>query len=199
MEDRHSVCPLEGLSRFALFVVATSGALAPSVAWARGAPTAPSSRFDLIASRVAWPAGFPNGFLRCATEDSPEDRQLHERHAHAVAMQEARGGKPAGHGAIPVSLSEPQIDANGEPRHDDRGRFMSGEVEGCSGLQAQAGWNEGISEQLRNGDGKYALFDRDGRLLAGLDPSAYPACHKPKATRSHVFMMKDLASATGLR
>lgn len=132
-----------------------------------------------IPSRMAFPAGFPQGFTLYETVDGPP---LVKRFANDTALRAVRAGQPLPHGAVIVVATY----------------GAGGAVASYAAMASAAGWGASVPALLRNGDWDYALFGADGTRRDGVNQAPCLACHKPLAADSFVFTMKALrAAATG--
>lgn len=134
-----------------------------------------------IPSRMAFPAGFPNGFTLYQTATT--NGAVAERYANAAALAAARAGRPLPEGSVIVVVNRP---AAGAP------------PSGYAAMETRAGWGAAIPALLRNGNWDFAVFDAQRVRNDRLNQAQCLACHRPQAANSHVFTLAELrAAATG--
>lgn len=144
----------------------------PGARSANGQAPAPAA----IRSRMAFPAGFPEGFTIYQTTEAAPDGSFIRRYANEAALRSLREGRPLSNGAMIVV-------ANLTSTHD---------LSSYAAMESRAGWGAGLPLLLRNGDWDYALFGADRVRRDTLNQAPCLACHKPLAADSFVFTMKAL-------
>lgn len=144
-------------------------------------------------SRMAFPPGFPKGFIEYERENIAGSLQVQVSYANPVALEAARARKPLPDGAILMrAMYAAQLDDKGQPLPDGPGRWRLGKPLSYNGMQAQAGWGEDIPPLLRNGNWHYGLFTADGTPRLGNNQPRCLACHKPQAANSYVFTLSKM-------
>lgn len=159
----------------------------PPTAPAHGA-SAPTAAVAAVASRMTFPAHFPQGFTLYETVPAEAGGPVVRRWANDAALQAARTGRALPAGAVIVVV-------NHAAGADAGAAAAAGKVLSYAAMEARAGWGDAVPALLRNGDWDYALFDGEGKRRDGLNEAPCLACHKPMAADSYVFTMKALRAA----
>jgi cytochrome c553 len=163
---------------------AGDGSAAPSVA--------------AIPTHLKMPANFPQGFAIYQAYGDREAGNVTRRYVNQAALAAARQGKPLPAGSIIVTATLAwRSDPAGKPLLDDRGEPVAGAVESYSAMESGSGWGAEVPALLRNGDWNYAVFGADGTRFDKANQAACLACHKPVASDSYVFTMKELKTFAG--
>lgn len=137
-----------------------------------------------VASRMGWPAGFPQGFERY--RQVVEGDAVTQRWANRAALDAAAAGRPLPEGAV-IVVSHHRLEAQ------PGGGTAPGLARSYDTMERRAGWGAAVPALLRNGDWDYAQFDARQQRRDGLNQAACLACHQPQAQRSHVFTLDELA------
>jgi cytochrome c553 len=143
-----------------------------------GGSTVADAAAEFRKSRMGFPAGFPQDFVRYAEEADPAAKTSKRTYVNRVALNAARAGQSLPPGSA-IVVEE----------------FAAGELTDYAAMELRAGWGDGIPEILRNGDWSYALFDAKRTLQADFNYARCLACHKPKAESSYVFGLEAIANA----
>jgi cytochrome c553 len=138
-----------------------------------------------VASRMAWPAGFPQGFERYASAVAGD--ALTQRWANRAALDAAAQGQALPEGAV-IVVSHHRLEAQ------PGGGSAPGPALSYDTMERRAGWGAAVPTLLRNGDWDYAQFDARQQRRSALNQAACLACHQPLAARSHVFTLHELAA-----
>lgn len=136
----------------------------------------PAPAAAAIRSRMAFPAGFPEGFTVYETTTAAPDGSFAKRYANEVALRSLREGGALAQGSAIVVANHSSM----------RG------VTSYAAMESRAGWGTELPLLLRNGDWDYALFGADRARRDMLNQAPCLACHKPLAADSFVFTMKAL-------
>jgi cytochrome c553 len=147
-------------------------------------PGAPLS--SAIHSRMQFPRAFPAGFALYQTEI--ENGTVTRRYANTVATNAARAGKNLPDGSVIFQVSY-------KAQKDAAGKDIAGPVQSYAGMESHSGWGNDIPLLLRNENWDYAVFAADGKRHDELNEAQCLACHKPQASGSYVFTIKQLREA----
>lgn len=90
-----------------------------------------------------------------------------------------------------------QVDAQGNPVRDARGRFVKGEPLGVNVMEKRAGWGAEYPAELRNGEWEYAAFSVDGKLNEKANYRGCFQCHKPHERQDFVISLASVAGGAG--
>jgi len=151
---------------------------------------------NLAKSRVAFPEGYKESFVKYHTINFPATKQVRYYYANKVAVQAARAGKPIPDGAVLFAeVHTVKLDAEKNPMKGADGFFVPEKLVAYTAMQTGAGWGNEFPEMLRNGDWNYAVFTPEKQQRAGVNQAECLACHKPLDKESFVFTLKELAAA----
>jgi plastocyanin len=146
--------------------------------------------------KIAFPAAFTTGVLYTVA-DRHDIKQHRELYASPEAIAAARRGDPLPHGTVLTLVQyKAQVDAQGTPVRDARGRFVKGELVAYAVMEKRKGWGEEYPEELRNGEWEYAVFTPDGKLNDKADYRACFQCHKPHDDKDYVISYLAMAGKT---
>ncbi len=112
--------------------------------------------------RVGFPEGYQTNFKLLYSFDNPQNRQVRVIYGNERAQQ-ARPDYPFffPYGSILVFEDYPaELDANGEPRLDENGRFIRGALRQIFVMRKEPGFGEDY-KQLRNGEWEYVAYRPD--------------------------------------
>ncbi|HEY9548119.1 MAG TPA: cytochrome P460 family protein [Kiloniellaceae bacterium] len=140
--------------------------------------------------RVAFPAGYQDGFVRYMDVDRPDRKIKRLFYVNPTALEAAKAGDPLPNGTVLIMEDHP-VELEGEaPRRDAEGRFIAKpEVTNVFVMEKHAGWGAAYPADRRNGDWDYAWFDAAGTLKHS-DPERYAGCfncHQSRAERDFTF------------
>ncbi len=159
------------MRRRALFGAALAGLL--------GVVLAVTTRGTAGPEKVAFPANFKSGVLY-TTADRYDIKQYRELYTSPEAVRAAKDGKPLPHGTVITLVQyKAQVDAQGNPMKDARGRFMRGDLLGYAVMEKREGWGAEYPADLRNGAWEYSAFTADGKFNDKANYKACFQCHKP--------------------
>jgi plastocyanin len=109
----------------------------------------------------------------------------------------AKAGKPLPAGTVLVLVQyKAQVDGQGNPVKDDKGRFVKGDVVAATVMEKRAGWGTEYADDLRNGEWEYAAFSMDGKLNTQANYKACFQCHKPHEKADYVISYSQIAGQT---
>ena len=146
--------------------------------------------------KVVFPAAFKTGVLYAIT-DRHDIKQYRELYASPPAIAAAKAGQPLPPGTVlTVVQYKAQVDAQGHPLKDARGRFLKGELVGYTVMEKRAGWGAEYPEELRNGEWEYAAFNAAGALNDKANYTACFQCHKPHDQQDFVISYPVMAGRT---
>ena len=147
---------------------------------------------EVGAARVAFPTGYDTAFTQYASRDRVPKKQVVEVFANQVAVDSARGAATMADGSVLVmEVYKAAVDAQGEAKKMDNGRFEKGDLAAIVVMEKQAGWGAAYADEIRNGDWEYAKFKANGEA-SGDDTKACFECHKPLETSNFVFTFAEL-------
>ncbi|NNE85750.1 MAG: cytochrome P460 family protein [Alphaproteobacteria bacterium] len=133
---------------------------------------------------VAFPHGYQTHFVRYTTVDKPERKPPIVRFMYvnpeALAAAKAGGDSPQGT-VLVMEDHKAQLDAEGKPVTDARGRFVpTTELTNVFVMEKQPGWGAEYSEEQRNGEWEYAWYQPNGERKVGdfVKFEGCFACHK---------------------
>jgi cytochrome c553 len=163
-----------------------------------GAPTGVKSALlpNLAKTRVTFPDGYKNTFVRYHSINSPANKRVQHFFANDVAVQAARAGKPLPDGSVLlVEAHSAKLDAAQGPVVGADGFYAADKLLFYTAMARGASWGDEIPEMLRNGDWNYAVFTEDKQHRPGINQAECLACHKPLESSSYTFTVKQLAAS----
>jgi len=129
--------------------------------------------------------------------DRYDVKQYRELYASAAAVQAAKEGKPLPSGTVLTLIQyKAQLDAQGVPLKDGRGRFLKGDLVAYAVMEKRSGWGSEYPEDLRNGEWEYAVFGADGKFNNKANCKACFQCHKPHDRIDYVISYPAMAGRT---
>jgi plastocyanin len=144
--------------------------------------------------KIAFPAGWEK-FVLYNTVDRYDNKQYRELYASSQeAVDAAKAGKPLPHGTVLALIQyKAQVDAQGNPIKDAKGRFVKGDPVAITVMEKRAGWGTEYPDDLRNGEWEYAAFSFDGKLNTQANYKACFQCHKPHEKLDFVISYSSIA------
>jgi plastocyanin len=144
--------------------------------------------------KVAFPAGWEK-FVLYNTVDRYDNKQYRELYASSQeAVDAAKAGKPLPHGTVLALVQyKAQVDAQGQPIKDVKGRFVKGDPVAITVMEKRAGWGTEYPDDMRNGEWEYAAFSFDGKLNSQANYKACFQCHKPHEKLDFVISYSSIA------
>ena len=147
-------------------------------------------------SRVAFPEGYQQSFVRYHTINFPAAKQVRYYYANPAALQAAREGKPLPDGSyLFAEVYTAKLDDAKNPVKGPDGFFETDKLVAYTAMQREAGWGTEFPEALRNENWNYAVFAADKKPRAGVNQAECLGCHKPLDKVSYTFTLKELAAA----
>jgi len=166
--------------------------------------TVPPGLAAITRSQMTFPRDFPKGFVVYHSENTPNEKEpdkstVSKSYVNAVALAAAKANKPLPDGSVIIVVnSTAKLDAAKKPVADKDGSWVADKATSYSGMEARAGWGKDMPELLRNDNWHYNLFTADKAPRTELNQAICLACHKPVASSSYVFGIKQIqAKATG--
>jgi cytochrome c553 len=161
------------------------------------ATAAKSDLFPAIArSRVAFPEGYQQKFVRYHTINFPAAKQVRYYYANPAALQAAREGKPLPDGSyLFAEVYTAKLDEAKNPVKDGDGFFQADKLVAYTAMQREAECGNDFPEALRNENWNYAVFTADRKQRPGVNQAECLGCHKPLDKVSYTFTLKELAAA----
>jgi plastocyanin len=144
--------------------------------------------------KVTFPAGW-KGFVLYNVIDRYDNKQYRELYASSKeAVEAAKAGKPLPHGTVLALVQyKAQVDAQGNPLKNDKGRFIKGDPIAVAVMEKKAGWGAEYPAEWRNGEWEYAAFSLDGKLNTQANYKACFECHKPHEKVDFVISYAQIA------
>src|SRR5262249_8473517 len=108
-------------------------------------------------------------------------------------------GKPLPHGTVLTIVQyKAQVDGQGNPVKDARGRFMKGDLVGYGVMEKRQGWGAEYPDDLRNGEWEYSAFTADGKFNDKANFKSCFQCHKPHDGQDFVMSYPAMAGRTAV-
>ncbi|HUG37247.1 MAG TPA: cytochrome P460 family protein [Candidatus Limnocylindrales bacterium] len=166
------------------------------VAGAALAVSLAAGRTDAGADKIKYPAACKVGTLYTIA-DRYDVKQYRELYTTPAAVEAAKAGKPLPPGTVITLIQyKAQVDAQGNPLKDARGRFLKGDPVGCAVMEKQAGWGAEYPVDLRNGEWEYSAFSVDGKFNDKANYKGCFQCHKPHEDKDYVISYPAMAGRT---
>jgi len=162
-----------------------------------GAPAGARSAFlpNLAATRVTFPQGYRDTFVRYHTINFPATRQVRHFFANRAALQAAKAGQALPDGSVLFAeVYSAKLDADGKPVVGADGFFVADRLLFYTAMAREAGWGADVPEMLRNENWNYAAFSAE-KQPRSINQAECLACHKPLDKSSYAFTLKELAQA----
>jgi len=166
---------------------------------ALAALTLSARRSDAGPDKVAFPDKYKDGVLYTIA-DRYDIKQYRELYASPpAAIQAAKEGKPLPHGTVLTIVQyKAQVDAQGNPLKDARGRFMKGDLVGYGVMEKRQGWGAEYPDDLRIGEWEYTAFTADGKFNDRANFKSCFQCHKPHDGQDFVMSYPAMAGRTAV-
>jgi plastocyanin len=166
-------------------------------ATAIGMLTAGAVRSDAGPDKISFPANPKAGVLYTVV-DRYDIKQYRELYASQEAIQAAKAGQPLPSGTVLTLIQyKAQVDPQGDPLKDDKGRFLKGDLVGYGVMEKRTGWGTEYPDDLRNGEWEYAAFSADGKLNDKANYRTCFECHKPHEAQDFVISAASLKGGAG--
>jgi len=148
--------------------------------------------------KIQYPAKWES-FVLYTTVDRPDNKQYRELYASSQqAVDAMKAGKPLPHGTVLVLIPyKAQVDAQGNPIKDAKGRFVKGDRIGVNVMEKRAGWGAEYPADLRNGEWEYSAFSVDGKFNEKANYKGCFQCHKPHEAQDFVISLASLKGGAG--
>ena len=148
--------------------------------------------------KIPYPANWKDHVLY-TTVDRYDIKQYRELYASSQAAVDAmKAGKPLPDGTVLTLIQyKAQVDANGAPVKDPKGRFVKGDLIAHAVMMKKTGFGTEYPPELRNGDWEYAVFGPDTKLNEKANYKGCFECHKPHEKQDFVISLASLAGGTG--
>jgi Cytochrome P460 len=142
--------------------------------------------------KVMFPANYAEGVLY-TTVDRADNKQYRELWATRAAVEAAKKGEPLPSGTVLTLVQyKAQLDAQGNPVKDDKGRFVKGDLVAYTVMEKRTGWGTEYPDTVRNGEWEYQAFTADRKVNEKANLAACFGCHKPHADKDFVFSMAKI-------
>jgi plastocyanin len=144
--------------------------------------------------KIAFPANWQN-FVLYNIVDRYDNKQYRELYASTKeAVEAAKAGKSLPQGTVLVLAQyKAQVDAQGNPVKDAKGRFVKGDPIALTVMEKGAGWGAEYPAEWRNGEWEYAAFSLDGKLNTQANYKGCFECHKPHEKVDFVISYAQIA------
>jgi len=150
---------------------------------------------NLAATRVTFPQGYRDTFVRYHTINFPATRQVRHFFANRAALQAAKAGQTLPDGSVLFAeVHSAKLDADGKPVVGADGFFVADKLLFYTAMAREAGWGADVPEMLRNENWNYAAFSAE-KQPRSINQAECLACHKPLDKSSYAFTLKELAQA----
>jgi cytochrome c553 len=158
----------------------------------------PGAKSDFMASlarsHVTFPEGYRGTFTKYHAMNIPATKQVRYFFASPAAVQAAKEGRPLPDGTVLINETyAAKLDSEMKPVTADDGFFVADRLMSYGVMAKAPGWGDDIPEMLRNGDWNYAVFASDKQLRPGVNLAECFGCHKPLASTSYTFTLKELS------
>ena len=111
-------------------------------------------------------------------------------------MAAAKAGRSIPDGSyLFVEVHAAKRDAGNQPITGADGYYVADKLLFYTAMARDAGWGEGIPENIRNEDWNYAVFTPAKEQRPGVNQAECLACHKPLDKSSFLFTLKQLNEA----
>jgi cytochrome c553 len=163
-----------------------------------GAVAGAKSNFlpNVAKTRVSFPEGYKDTFVKYHTIDFPATKQVRYYYANKAAVAAAKAGQPLPDGSVLFAeVYAAKLDGSGKPATGGDGFYAADKLLFYTAMARDAGWGNDIPEMLRNADWNYAVFTTDKQHRPGVNQAECLACHKPLDNVSYTFTLKQIAEA----
>jgi plastocyanin len=144
---------------------------------------------------IAFPANYKDHVLY-AVVDRHDNKQYRELYGTPEAVQAMKEGRPLPSGSILTLVQyKAQVDAQGNPVKDAKGRFVKGDLIGFTVMEKRTGWGTEYPPDIRNGEWEYSAFTADQKFNDKANYKACFQCHKPHEKQDFVISLAKLAPA----
>lgn len=143
--------------------------------------------------KIAFPANYKDHVLYDVL-DRYDTKQYRELWGTPEGVKAAREGKPIPSGTVLTLVQyKAQVDAQGNPIKDAKGRFVKGDLIAYTVMEKRTGWGTEYPDELRNGEWEYAAFGPDRKLNEKANYKGCFQCHKPHEKQDYVISLAKLA------
>lgn len=155
-----------------------------------------AARGDAGPDKIAYPANCKVGTLYTIA-DRYDVKQYRELYTTPEAIKAAKENKPLPAGTVITLIQyKAQVDGQGNPTKDAKGRFLKGDMIACAVMEKRAGWGAEYPDDLRNGEWEYSVFSADGKFNDKANFKACFQCHKPHEDKDYVISYPAMAGRT---
>ena len=150
---------------------------------------------NLAKTRVTFPEGYKESFVKYHTISFPATKQVRYYYANKAAVQAAKAGKPLPDGSyLFAEVYSVKLDDQKNPVKGADGQFVAEKLVAYTAMATGSGWGNEFPDMLRNGDWNYAVFSTE-KQQRPVNQAECLGCHKPLDKASYVFTLKELAGA----
>ena len=140
------------------------------------------------AELVAYPEGYGQKFMRSASVDRTNPKQIAELFVNDVGAKgmKTSGGLPSGT-VLVMEVHNAKLDAQEKPILENGRRVKNG-LGFVAVMEKRTGWGAEYPADLRNGEWEYAAFDPTTKQLRSTDTKACFECHLKSAKPGQDFV-----------
>lgn len=136
---------------------------------------------------LEFPSNYQQDFVHYASIACPNSRIVRQMYANPIAVNAARESKPLPNGSVIVMETHSAVS-------DANGKLTPTRLNNVFIREKRSNFGEEYSENLRNGDWKYAWYSPAGSLVSNSETSCL-SCHTRVSDRDYVFTLPDLITA----
>lgn len=145
---------------------------------------------------VGLPANYKTEFVRYATVDREDLKQVRDLYAPraAIAAAQATGVLPSGTTLI-MEIFGAQLDAAQNPVKGADGRMQKAALANIFAMEKRTGWGTQYAADIRNGEWEYARFTPAGTRHDDRNMTACFQCHTRVASSDYLFSLPAMRMA----
>ncbi len=142
----------------------------------------------IVASEsLEFPSNYQQDFVHYASVACPNSRIVRQIYANPIAISAAKENSPLPDGSVIVMETHSAVS-------DASGQLKPSRLNNVFIREKQSGFGIEHSENLRNGNWKYAWYSPTGSLVSSSEGSCL-SCHTRVSDRDYIFTLPDLAIA----
>ncbi len=141
----------------------------------------------MVASEsLEFPSNYQQDFVHYASIACPNSRIVRQIYANKIAVNAAKENKPLPDGSVIVMETHSAVaDANGQ--------LTPNRLNNVFIREKRSNFGREHSENMRNGNWKYAWYSPTGNLVSSSESSCL-SCHTRVRNRDYVFTLPDLVT-----
>ncbi len=136
---------------------------------------------------LEFPSNYQQDFVHYASVACPNSRIVRQMYANPIAMNAAKENNPLPDGSVIVMETH-------SARSDANGQLTPTRLNNVFIREKRQDFGQEHSENMRNGNWKYAWFSPTGNLVSNSQSSCL-SCHTRVRDRDYVFTLPDLVTA----